>query len=449
MKRWLLFWLLPLWISCSGQGVTPGGEHTFPSASGDPEPSENPSGEPSDEPSLDASAEPSPDPSTDPEVWPVLSGSFIQHWYPRQWLDSRWNKEMELLAEAGITYLIYTPMMENDSPAEYTSLERCLKSAAAHGVKILVGPNFHSGWWSIQGSDWLDAQMTTGVSVAREIYERFHADYPETLWGWYWDWEVDNLSWQVRRSALAQAWNITLDGLTAIDPDMPLLFSPFMNTALGTANGYGSFWKDMFSRLHLRPGDIFCPQDCVGARNLAPEAVDAWLAAMKEAADGVEGLRFWVNVEIFDMYTVGDNTWYATASLQRAVRQMEVASAYAEQLFCFAYSHYYSPQIVTEGYHKAYCTYRETGSLPALDRPRTVNAVTRSEGSGTTLGWTLVNKEGIEGVSLYKNDALLVRLQYRDSTFPTSFTDAAGTAADKYEIATYNCLGDESAKVPF
>ncbi|MBR1574614.1 MAG: DUF4434 domain-containing protein [Bacteroidales bacterium] len=435
MKRFLLLLSIPLWLGC-GESGTP--EWTYPDPSGS---------EASAEPSSEPSAE--PDPSQEPGTWPVLTGSFIQHWYPKVWTQARWDEEMSTLAEVGITYLIYTPMSEDGGETDFRSLERCLKSAASHGVKVLVGPNAHSGWWGNPSGDWLNEQMQAGVEVAQAIYTRFHASYPESLWGWYWDWEVDNVRWLLRRKDLAEAWNITLDGLTAIDPDMPLLFSPFMNT-LGEAEDYGDFWTRLFPLLHLRQGDIFCPQDCVGARGIAPEQVEPWLAAMKAAADAVEGLRFWVNIEIFDMYTVGGSSWYATASLRRVLRQMEVAAPYAEALVCFAYSHYFSPLLAGPDYHAAYRQYQQTGRLPEAGKLLPVNSVSRNDtASGAVLEWVVADKSGIAGVALYKNGSLLLKLPYREANFPTSFTEPAGKAADKYEITTYNFLGDESAKVSF
>ena len=46
-----------------------------------------------------------------------------------------------MLKEAGMTYLIYTPIKDGDNAADYNSLERCLKSAKKHGIKVFVGPN--------------------------------------------------------------------------------------------------------------------------------------------------------------------------------------------------------------------------------------------------------------------------------------------------------------------
>lgn len=438
MKRFLLLLCIPLWLSCGGP-ETP--QWTYPDPSG---------GEPSSDPSAEPSVEPVPEPSREPGSWPLLSGSFIQHWYPKAWTQARWDEEMAVLAEAGIQYLVYTPMQEDDGEADFRSLERCLKSAATHGVKVLVGPNAHSGWWGFQSGAWLKEQMRSGVAVAEEVYTRFHASYPESLWGWYWDWEVDNVRWLLRRKDLAEAWNITLDGLTDIDPEMPLLFSPFMNPSLGEAEDYGDFWSRLFPLLHLRPGDIFCPQDCIGARGMEPEQAVPWLTAMKAAADAVEGLRFWVNIEIFDLYTVSGTSWYATASMRRVLRQLEAAAPYAGELFCFAYSHYFSPRLVGPDYHDAYLQYRQTGSLPVAGKLLPAHAVSRSDAaSGAVLTWTVSDPSGIAGVTLYKNGALLVRLQNRDAGLPTSFTDAEGKAADQYAIATYDYLGDESAKVSF
>ena len=91
-----------------------------------------------------------PDPTPDPDPDPVVvtesvSGSFLQHWYAKGWTESRWNQEMDVLKDAGMAYLIYSPVKEDDEDPDYASLEKCLKTAASHGIKVFVGDqNFYA-----------------------------------------------------------------------------------------------------------------------------------------------------------------------------------------------------------------------------------------------------------------------------------------------------------------
>lgn len=401
------------------------------------------------------SADPSKDPSTsqDPSeetVKACITGSFIQHWYVSSWTETAWDTEMKVLADAGIEYLIYTPLSSDGSDPAYSTLEGCLKSAAKRGVKVFVGMNFNSGWWDTSKTGpWLEEQMTKGVQIASEAYRRLHEKYPDSFYGWYWDWEVDNVNWVSRIKTLAKAWNITLDGLTGIDPSMPLIFSPFMNSAYGSAATYRDFWKDLFAQLHLRSGDIFCPQDCVGAGGVPLTNSRGWFFQLAEAAKTVEGLQFWANVELFEQYNLPEGTKFATAPLTRVVQQMEAVQPYVSRIICFAYSHYFSPAQAREDYHKAYMEYVRTGSLPEVATTGRVNSAVKEVGSGVNLKWTMATKTDVDGFAIYKNDKLLLKLQIRGTTVPSSYFDSKGKASDKYEISTYNILGDESAKVAF
>ena len=419
---------------------------------------------PDPSPSQDVSPDPSSEePSSEDPAPALLSGSFIQHWYVSSWTSTAWDTEMKVLSDAGIEYLIYSPLCSDGSEPAYSTLEACLKSAARFGVKVFVGPNSNSGWWdSSKSAAWLNDQMTRGVAIATEAYNRFHDKYPSSFYGWYWDWEVDNVSWTSRAKMLAKAWNITLDGLSGIDPSMPLLFSPFMNSAYGSAASYRDFWKDLFADLHLRKGDIFCPQDCVGAGGVPLTNSRGWFYQLAEAAKTVDGLQFWANVETFEQFNLSGGAHFATASLKRILQQMEAVKPFVSRIICFAYSHYLSPAQVREAYHDAYLEYLKTGSLPAVGTTGRVNSAMRSSsGSGVTLTWTMATKTDVDGFAIYKNGSLLVKCQIRGTSgssgfsgsagysVPSTFTDPSGRASDTYEIASYNILGDESPKVAF
>lgn len=397
-----------------------------------------------------------PDPTPDPEPEPVVAtesvtGSFLQHWYAKGWTESRWNQEMQVLKDAGMEYLIYSPIKEDDEAPDYASLEKCLKTAASHGIKVFVGCNAHDDWWDTSiTSARLNALMQEGLTIAQEAYRRFHATYAKSFYGWYWDWEVDNVNWGSRKQMLADAWNITLDGVTALDSSMPLLFSPFMNPSSGTAAQYRDFWKSLFPLLHLRKGDVFAPQDCVGARGLDPTKVKPWFSNLADAAKTVDGLQFWANIELFDQYTLSGEDYFATASMTRMAQQKEAVKSFVSRIICFSYTHYYSPHVVREDYHTAYQAYLKDGSLPTPGKPGKVNTATKEVGTGVALHWSIVTKTDVDGFALYKNGKVFVKLQVtQEDTFPDYFFDYEGKSSDSYQITTYNIVGNESPKVSF
>ena len=84
-------------------------------------------------------------------------------------------------------------------------------------------------------------------------------------------WEVDNLnlSTTAHEQMLIEALNTTLDHLTHITPEMPCWLSPFANSLYGTPDEYAAMLERVFAQTHFRKGDVFVPQDCVGAGGLS------------------------------------------------------------------------------------------------------------------------------------------------------------------------------------
>lgn len=426
MRRYLyILLLIPLLLcSCSKQGGESGGSGEEPVK---------------------------PDPPTPTETVPKITGSFIQHWYVAGWGSTQWDREMTILKEAGIEYLIYTPVKDREAAApDYPALEKCLAAAEKKGIKIFVGTLADDRWWnSSLSGETLNALQREGLEIAAEVYRRYHTQYPNALYGWYWDWEVDNASWNSRKPMLVEAWNITLDGLTEIDPAMPLLFSPFMNPELGTPAGYRDFWKALFPMLHLRAGDIFAPQDSVGATGMSPTTAKSWFYQLAEAAKTADGLRFWANIELFEQYNVDGGSSFATAPFSRAIDQLKAVEPFVENTICFAYSHYFSPVLVREDYHAAWQAYRKDGTLPTPGATGRVNSATMTVGTGVALSWSMATKTDVDGFILYRNGTRFLKLQVREGKYPDYYFDAGGKSTDRYEISTYNINGDESPRVSF
>lgn len=423
MRRLFGLLLIPLLVCCckGGGGGDPSGDPGTPSG-GDP----------------------------DPVKVSGITGSFIQHWYVSSWTPAQWDAEMKILSDAGMEYLVFTPVKSGEEAPDYNALGKCLQSAATAGIKVFVGTNFHEKWWdgSITAA-WLNERMTEGVEIAREVYKRYGTTYKKSLYGWYWDWEVDNASWNTRKQMLTDAWNITLDGLSGIDASMPLLFCPFMNPVYGTAKQYGDFWKEVFPALHLRKGDIFAPQDCVGAAGLPVTTVKSWFYQFAEAVKTVDGLQLWADIELFEQFNYHGEAKFATAPFSRMVRQIAAVEPFVSGILCFAYSHYYSPAVVREEYHNAYKAYIKDGKEPSVAVPGSVNSTSKEVGTGVALSWTKSTRKDVDGFAIYKNGKLLLKLQVREGQYPLYFFDYEGKASDSYQIAVYNLNGDESEKVAF
>lgn len=392
---------------------------------------------------------------------PRFSGSFIQEYLVADWTDERWNQEMRVFNEVGMKYLIYAPaLLTNDkgiSTATYPSsfakrkhqnqtLEKCLRAAQKNNIKVFIGLNFNDRWWKCDyDAEWLVKQMEIGNKVADEIVTLYKDKYPDAMYGWYWVWEIDNLNWMTseRQQALIDALNTNLDYLSNLTPEMPLMLSPFMNHKVGgNAEEYGQMWKNIFEKTRFRSGDIFSPQDCVGAGGLNLDNLEEWFSKLKQAVNTKPGLKFWGNIETFDQ------RFWITAPLERIKKQLEVVNGYVGNLICFAYSHYNSPFVVNKDYHKTYLQYCCTGQLPVIPIPDQVLTVnTNKTSKGIEIQWVPGDLTAVDGYSIYRDGTLIKKIQITSEKLPRKYIDKEGSLDCTYEIATYNVIGQESAKI--
>ena len=397
--------------------------------------------------------------------YPIAEGTFIQESLVANWDDTRWQQELKLLKDVGMNYLIFAPAMLTDkkeknrylypssfsSKSEKTSkdlIDICLRNAKKCGLKVFIGLNFNDRWWSVDYTPgWLYKQMEGGNKIADELISLYKKKYGDTMYGWYWVWEVDNLhaTTAVNQEILANALNINLDHLNKVTPDMPFMLSPYVNHKVGTADENRKMWESVFSQTHFKNGDIFSPQDCVGAGGLDVEKLPEWFGKMRQAVNTKNGLKFWANVETFD------HRFWTNASLTRFKEQMEAVDPYVYKIITFAYSHYYSPFQVNKLYHDAYVEYYKTGKLPRLSVSEPVSNLEikiKNEGA-VILKWkSPKDKSNLMGYYVYKDGVLVANIQNKNiDDIKTEFIDKNGYHNNLYEVSSYNAIGEESIKV--
>jgi len=396
---------------------------------------------------------------------PIADGTFIQDNLVAKWDDAQWQKELGFLKEAGMHYLVFAPTLHTDKDINLTIypsnlpdvkaryqadlVENCLRNAKKVGFKVFLGLNFNEKWWTASFTpEWLFGQMELGNKVAEELVNRYKSRYDETMYGWYWVWEVDNLNCTTteRQDILAKALNMNLDFLNKISPKMPFMLCPFVNYRVGNSQDNRQMWQYVFSKTHFRKGDIFAPQDCVGAGGLELGMVDEWFSQMKEAVKTKPGLQFWSDAETFDQ------RFWTSAPLDSFVEQMKIVKPYVSNIISFAYSHYYSPQQTIPEYHEAYLEYVKTGELPAKVVPEPVtDLIAFSDAEGKiSLSWKEPkSKENIAGYYIFKDNKLIANLQYGSynqliAAFKDNDSDA--TKVRRYEVCSYTCSGVASSK---
>lgn len=406
---------------------------------------------------------------------PVCSGTFIQSYLFSDWTDERWGKELSCMKECGMKYIVLdeTAVYKNGAwelckyPSEIPELkavssdkdtiEPVLRNCSKYGIKVFVGlPNVTNGSGFDFSADHMTTAMEVGAEMAEEMYKKYHAEFGDTLYGWYWVPELANFSDlydQSKRaeyvSTFSNSFNLILDKISQIDGTMPLLFSPYY-----TLSGIGSddnckFLQDLFGQIHFRNSDILMPQDSIGAGGGEIEYLDYWLKSFRKAADS-RGIRFWVNNECFVTVPKEQGDYYADP-VGRFVQQMKISSKYTDTLISFAFSHYYSPYVTCDGYYRTYKQYLDTGKVDS-EAPSAPVLKIEDENDSRFISWSATDNIGICGYRVYKNDQQVYQ-QYvsrdgnvwdLDTQYYVGAADPTGAA--KYSIEVIDFAGNVSPR---
>jgi hypothetical protein len=398
-------------------------------------------------------------------AWPVPRGTFIQWTLMRTWTPERWRAEFRDLKEAGMDIIIFGDVCDSKERVTYYPtkieglrqqedcpdlVENCLKYAKEAGFKVFLGLNFNGDWWRKAANDpeWLFAEMRLGNQVADELHARYRARYPKTFVGWYWVWEVDNLNYRTpaQQETLAKALDINVRHLHEKYPGMPVMLCPFMNYRLGPPQDYAAMWKYVFKNTALGKGDIFCPQDCIGAGGLILDVYQAWFKELAKAVRTKPGLRFWVDSETFDQ------TDWTPAPLGRFVKQLKGLQGIVSDYVTFAYSHYYSPGAANPEYHRQYVRYVKTGKLETAPPPAVPSVtLTRRENGNVRLNWPAMSGD-VCGYNIYRNGHWLARVMQKRGPRPkngpgTQWTDQKPLEGAEYEVAAFDFVGNVGPRV--
>ncbi|HHW49480.1 MAG TPA: DUF4434 domain-containing protein [Clostridiaceae bacterium] len=416
---------------------------------------------------------------------PIAGGTFIQWWLVKDWDDEKWTSELNILKEAGMEYIVLTPtafykadkvkgegrtytlypsssegfeVMQDGSGNKYHDIvDACLRNAEKAGMKVFLGLNFSEDWWSKRRDvDWIFARMREGNTVADELWDLYRDKYPNAFYGWYWTWEVDNgyfknLDFSGSKRILANAIKIHLDHFDATGKHLPFMLAPYMDWRLGTPRGYAKMWEYVFENSGLKEGDIFCPQDSIGAGGLNKGNYAKWFSELKKAVDTKPGLRFWADIETFDIHD------WTSITINDFVEKMEKLQPYVENFIAFSYSHYYSPNITNPGFHETYLDYVMNGIVENNPPSAPESVAAHIEGIRTViLNWNPSEDDtGVCGYYVYRNGVLIANNQVKrkdgtegTETAPASLRDTLPEKGKEfvYEVQAYDFAGNLSEK---
>jgi hypothetical protein len=223
-----------------------------------------------------------------------------------------------------------------------------------------------------------------------------------------------------------------------------------MNYRVGKSEPYANLWKEIFAKTSLGRGDIFAPQDCVGAGGLDLDRFDEWMHALHDATLTKPGLKFWIDAETFVQAD------WSSAPLKRFARQIEVDSRYAEKTITFAYSHYYSPNNANPAWHVAYEKWVSAGYLGDAVPPAPKGLAARMTPENR-VEVSLIATAGMAGNCGYEvlvGDRVVAKIQIpREARAPgqklTVLVDKANSDASvAYMVRSFDVYGNRSASTP-
>lgn len=426
--------------------------------------------------------------ATEKKCDPKFNGTFIQSWMSCEWDDARWEKEIKNMKEAGIEYLILQSLADKSSEitgGTWTvyynsdvrelekgkfrgdSLEPALRHCKKAGIKVFVGLNMFDDFWT-QGA--ITKQYGEVCDVAadmiQDICNKYGKAYNDTLYGWYFTPEISNgILAQMSIDGFAKGVNRIIDKINATDASKPLLISPFyseylsMNSVVTLAN-----YVKFFDAVNFRDGDIFAPQDAVGAKWVSEENLEMTWELYKAAVDSCNAdVKLWANCENFSSPVASsalngitdppktENTVHVTETLDRFVWQMDVASRYAENIITFSYNHYYSPDTVNPAFIATYLDYVNKGYVLENDAPKAPGNFKKAKDSdGIKLTWDKAEDNiGIAYYRIEKDGKFLARVEMLRGNEKTEYIDSNGRLQSGYTITAYdgagNCSGAVSA----
>ncbi len=412
---------------------------------------------------------------------PEFNGTFLQSWMSGSWDDGRWQTEIDNMKEAGIEYLILQDVANKGSEAlggewnvYYDSelpvfedaafggnvIEAALRNCEGSGIKVFIGLAMFDDFWNETS---LSPQYKEVCGVMAQMIEEIYGKYGEydCFYGWYFTPEISNsLMRQIYIKGIADGINIVIDKINETDESKPLLMSPYSSEYLsaGPMLSLTSYVR-LIDGINFRDGDIFAPQDAVGAKWVKEENLERNWKIYKAAVDTCDvDLKLWANCENFSTVVAPsvlegilnppatENTVYVTETLDRFVWQMDVASRYAENIITFSYNHYYSPDYVNPAFIETYYDYVENGYILETEAPSAPkNLTVTATDEGNLLTWDAAEDNiGIAYYRIEKDGKFLARVDLVDGDEELSFLDTG--AAGEYVITAYDCAGNKSSK---
>ena len=413
---------------------------------------------------------------------PEFNGTFLQSWLSSSWDEERWADEVATMEKDGVKYLVLQDLasmdLEGNWSIYYDSSIDVFENAAFGGdvlaaaldavkgsdIQIFVGLTAFDNLWS---TGTLTNEYTQVCDITadmmQDIYDTYYKGNEENFYSWYFTMEFsNNILMNLGMPNIIKGLNVVLDKATAIDASIPLMMSPFTSNYLSLGKGAALVqWMKLFSAGHWRDGDIFAPQDAVGAAWIEEDDIEDIWKMYSLAIESCEAdVNLWANCENFtsavaDSFGAGlinppasENIVNVPVTLDRFIYQMDIASRYCENIITFSYSHYYSENQVSDVFIKTYRDYVDNGYILENKAPVMGEFTKTATDEGIELNWAQATDNiGISHYRVMKNGKFLHRAETFDGYHRVSFTDANGSMSDIYTIVAFDAAGNISQEV--
>ncbi len=255
------------------------------------------------------------------------------------WTQKQWEDELGAMKRAGMdTIIINTTARDKYAFCRIKSCPLCDKRGTADPLDTLltisekldlsVYLGFYSWNWHMEPTKQRFQDYTRRCNqMADELWANYGRH--KAIVGWY------ALGWEMgdapgKQDAGVKAYRKIMKHLRGMTPKLPILISPYFS--LDTSPD--DIEKGWIKLLGVLKPDILAPQDGVGCdRGLTPDNVKPYFSAYCNAAKAA-GVRFWANVEVFDL-PAGSKP----AATERIVRQLQAVSPYVDKVIIYEYNH--------------------------------------------------------------------------------------------------------------
>lgn len=371
-----------------------------------------------------------------------FNGTFIQSWMCSYWDDETWKEEYFNMEEIGVEYLIIQGVASRSSDGSWTVyypshiddfkgccygdvIENALKNSIGTDVKIIIGLADFDNWWvdsALTGE--YDYVCDIMSSMVEEISDNYFS-YRNHIAGWYFTPEIDNiLNVKLSLNSIANGLNKLIDSINDSNLNLPIMLSPYYSEYMTIPSVLETIpmWSYFFEKVNFREGDIFCPQDAIGAgwtRSGSLEKV--WKMYYEAVHCSGKNIKLWANCECMNCANKGGlfspprtlETENAPCTLNRLIWQMNTASKYAENIIVFSYNHYYSPLTGNNAYNDAYKYYLSNGTIDA-EKPSKPEGFEKID---NVLVWKEAEDNvGVAFYIVYRNDKEFSRIEGKCNT---------------------------------